>query len=82
MSRVVSSLFPRFFHRLLHALAYAGPLLLPTFLITATAILLSSTFLGERLVWGHIAGMGILGLGLAVIDGRFWGRSGRGAMKK
>ncbi|MBL8571216.1 MAG: DMT family transporter [Phreatobacter sp.] len=52
----------------------AGPtnLLLVTFLIPVSAILLSSLFLGERLAWTHFAGMGLIGLGLAAIDGRLW----------
>jgi drug/metabolite transporter (DMT)-like permease len=55
-------------------LASAGPtnLLLVTFLIPASAILLASLFLGERLAWTHFAGMGLIGLGLAAIDGRAW----------
>ena len=52
----------------------AGPsnLLLVTFLIPVSAILLASLFLGERLAWTHFAGMGLIGLGLAAIDGRLW----------
>jgi len=55
-------------------LASAGPsnLLLVTFLIPVSAIMLSSAFLGERLAWTHFAGMGLIGLGLAAIDGRLW----------
>ncbi len=55
-------------------LASAGPsnLLLVTFLIPVSAILLASLFLGERLAWTHFAGMGLIGLGLAAIDGRLW----------
>ncbi|MCA0317948.1 MAG: DMT family transporter [Proteobacteria bacterium] len=55
-------------------LASAGPtnLLLVTFLIPVSAILLSSLFLGERLAWTHFAGMALIGLGLAAIDGRLW----------
>ena len=52
------------------AAAGAANLLLVTFLIPITAILLSSTFLRDQLVVWHIAEMGILGPGLAVIDGR------------
>jgi drug/metabolite transporter (DMT)-like permease len=52
----------------------AGPtnLLLVTFLIPVSAILLSSLFLGERLAWTHFAGMALIGVGLAAIDGRLW----------
>ncbi|MDP3548606.1 MAG: EamA family transporter, partial [Phreatobacter sp.] len=55
-------------------LASAGPsnLLLVTFLIPVSAILLASLFLGERLAWTHFAGMALIGLGLAAIDGGLW----------
>jgi len=45
-------------------------ILLVTFLIPVSAILLGVAFLGERLEIKHIAGMGLIGLGLAAIDGR------------
>ncbi len=45
-------------------------LLLVTFLIPASAIVLGVFVLGERLEWRHLAGMGLIGLGLAAIDGR------------
>lgn len=53
-------------------LAAAGPtnLLLVTFLIPVTSILLGAVFLQERLAPRHFAGMALIGLGLAVIDGR------------
>jgi len=53
-------------------LAVAGStnLLLVTFLIPATAILLGALVLGERLAPGHFAGMLLIGLSLAAIDGR------------
>jgi drug/metabolite transporter (DMT)-like permease len=53
-------------------LAQAGAtnLLLVTFLIPASAILLGATFLGERLEAHHLAGFALIGLGLAAIDGR------------
>lgn len=55
-------------------LASAGPtnLMLVTFLIPVSAILLASLILGERLAWPHFAGMALIGLGLAAIDGRAW----------
>jgi drug/metabolite transporter (DMT)-like permease len=56
------------------ATAGATNLLLVTFLVPVSAILLSTTILAEQLVLRHIAGMVILGLGLAVIDGRLLGR--------
>ncbi len=53
-------------------LATAGPsnLLLVTFLIPVTAVSLGIVVLGERLAPAHLAGMGLIGLGLLVIDGR------------
>lgn len=52
------------------ALAGATNLALVTFLIPVSAILLGAAFLGERLAPQHFAGMGLIALGLAVIDGR------------
>jgi drug/metabolite transporter (DMT)-like permease len=52
------------------AAAGATNLLLVTFLIPVTAVLLGAAVLGERLAPRHIAGMALIGLGLAVIDGR------------
>lgn len=53
-------------------LAAAGStnLLLVTFLIPVTAILLGALVLGERLAPRHFAGMILIGLALAAIDGR------------
>jgi drug/metabolite transporter (DMT)-like permease len=44
--------------------------LLVTFLIPLTAILLGTFVLGEQLAPRHFAGMALIGLGLAAIDGR------------
>ena len=44
--------------------------LLVTFLIPVTAILLGALFRGEQLEWRSFAGMALIGLGLAAIDGR------------
>lgn len=52
------------------AAAGATNLLLVTFLIPISAILLGSLFLGESLAAKHVIGMGMIGLGLALIDGR------------
>lgn len=52
------------------AVAGATNLLLVTFLIPVTAILLGALVLGERLAPRHFAGMLLIGLSLAVIDGR------------
>ena len=52
------------------AVAGATNLLLVTFLIPVTAILLGALVLGERLAPRHFAGMILIGLSLAAIDGR------------
>jgi drug/metabolite transporter (DMT)-like permease len=52
------------------ATAGATNLLLVTFLIPASAILLGVTLLGERLEPRHFLGMALIGCGLAAIDGR------------
>ena len=54
------------------AVAGATNLLLVTFLIPVTAILLGAIFLGERLELRHFLGMGFIAVGLALIDGRLW----------
>lgn len=54
--------------------AGATNLLLVTFLIPISAILLGVLVLGERLGWAHISGMTLIALGLAAIDGRIFGR--------
>jgi len=55
-------------------LASAGALnvLLVTFLVPVSAILLGWLVLGERLEPLHFAGMALIGLGLSAIDGRLW----------
>jgi len=52
------------------AAAGATNLLLVTFLIPVTSILLGAAFLGERLELRQIGGMALIGVGLALIDGR------------
>jgi drug/metabolite transporter (DMT)-like permease len=52
------------------ATAGATNLLLVTFLIPVSALLLGMTILGERPDVRHFIGMGLIGLGLAAIDGR------------
>lgn len=49
--------------------------ILVTFLIPATAILLGATLLGESLAPRHFAGLALIVLGLAAIDGRVFARS-------
>ena len=55
------------------AAAGATNLLLVTFLIPVPAILLGALVLGEQLEPRHYTGMALIGLGLAVIDGRIAG---------
>ena len=52
------------------AAAGATNLLLVTFLIPPIAVLLGAAFLGERLAPRHFGGMALIGVGLAMIDGR------------
>ena len=52
--------------------AGATNILLVTFLIPVSAIVLGIAFLGEMLLPRHLAGMAVVGLALAVIDGRPW----------
>lgn len=52
------------------ATAGATNLSLVTFLIPVSAILLGTLFLGEVLLARHLAGMALIGAGLAAIDGR------------
>jgi drug/metabolite transporter (DMT)-like permease len=52
------------------AAAGATNLLLVTFLIPISAILLGDLFLDESLATKHFVGMGLIGIGLALIDGR------------
>jgi drug/metabolite transporter (DMT)-like permease len=54
------------------ATAGATNLLLVTFLIPASAILLGVLVLDESLQTKHVLGMALIGLGLAAIDGRPW----------
>lgn len=53
--------------------AGATNLLLVTFLIPVSAILLGTLILGEQLEVKHFAGMAFLGVGLTIIDGRLLG---------
>lgn len=54
------------------ATAGATNLSLVTFLLPVMALILGVCFLGESLKWNALAGLGIIGLGLAAIDGRPW----------
>lgn len=55
------------------AAAGATNILLVTFLVPPSALLLNAVFLGERLDAGQLLGMAMIGLGLAAIDGRLAG---------
>lgn len=59
------------FFRLL-ASAGAMNLALVTLLVPVSALLLGALFLGEALTAGEAAGMALIALGLAAIDGRAW----------
>ena len=59
------------YYRIL-ATAGAVNLLLVTFLVPVSAILLGAVFLHERLQANHFLGMAAIGLGLAAIDGRIF----------
>lgn len=54
--------------------AGATNLLLVTFLIPVSAIMLGTAVLDEILLPKHYFGMGLIGMGLAAIDGRLWTR--------
>ncbi|ROR32186.1 threonine/homoserine efflux transporter RhtA [Inmirania thermothiophila] len=56
------------------ASAGATNILLVTFLIPVTAILLGAAFLGEALAPHQLAGMAVIAAGLAVMDGRLLAR--------
>ena len=54
------------------AVAGATNLLLVTFLLPISALLLGAAFLGETITPQAIGGMALIGVGLAAIDGRLW----------
>jgi drug/metabolite transporter (DMT)-like permease len=55
----------------------ATNLMLVTFLIPISAVLLGSLFLGEKLLAKHFIGMACIGAGLAAIDGRLLAKFNR-----
>ena len=61
------------------ASAGATNILLVTFLVPVSAIMLGAAFLGETLSWRALLGMGLIFLGLAVLDGRILRIRGRRA---
>ena len=52
------------------ASAGATNLMLVTLLVPVSALILAALFLDESLTWLNVAGMGLIALGLAAIDGR------------
>jgi drug/metabolite transporter (DMT)-like permease len=54
------------------ATAGATNVVLVTFLVPITALPIGWVFLGEAVPGRDYAGMGLIGLGLAAIDGRVW----------
>ena len=54
------------------ATAGATNLMLVTFLLPVSAMTLGVFALGEVITWQSLAGMALIGLGLAAIDGRLW----------
>ena len=69
---VISTAFAYVIYFRILASAGATNLLLVTFLIPVSAILLGIGVLGEVLAPRHVAGMVLIALGLAAIDGRAW----------
>ncbi|WP_372423991.1 DMT family transporter [Salinarimonas chemoclinalis] len=67
---LVSTAFAYILYFRLLATAGATNLLLVTFLVPVSAILLGVLVLGESLAPKHLVGMALIGLGLAAIDGR------------
>jgi len=67
---VVSTALAYILYFRLLASAGATNLLLVTFLVPVSAILLGAAFLGESLEPQHLIGMAAIALGLAAIDGR------------
>ncbi|MSP82527.1 MAG: DMT family transporter [Alphaproteobacteria bacterium] len=68
------------YFRILEA-AGATNLLLVTFLIPITALLLGALVLGEAIAARHLVGMAVIGAGLALIDGRLI-RLARGVLQR
>lgn len=64
------------YFRILEA-AGATNLLLVTFLIPPSAVVMGWAVLGERLAPQHLVGMALIGAGLLAIDGRLWPRAKR-----
>lgn len=74
---LVSTVFAYVLYFRLVERAGASNSLLVTFTIPIVAILLGVVVLGEALLVKHLAGMALIALGLAAIDGRPWARLSR-----
>ncbi len=64
------------YFRILKA-AGATNLVLVTFLLPGSALILGAAFLGEAVTPRALGGLALIGLGLAAIDGRVWGMTHR-----
>lgn len=73
----VSTAFAYILYFRILARAGATNIALVTFLVPVSAVLLGVLILGETLAPRHIAGMAIIGAGLALLDGRILDRMGR-----
>lgn len=71
LAAVCTALAYLMFFRIL-ATAGATNVMLVTLLVPVSAVLLGVVFLGEHLAPKHVAGMAMIALGLAAIDGRAW----------
>jgi drug/metabolite transporter (DMT)-like permease len=67
---LVSTAFAYTLYFRILAVAGATNVLLVTFLVPVSAMLLGGVILGEAVGWRELAGMLLVGVGLAVIDGR------------
>jgi drug/metabolite transporter (DMT)-like permease len=77
---VVSTAFAYILYFRLIGAAGATNASLVTLLVPPSAIVLGTVFLGERLGWAEWTGMLVIGLGLAILDGRLVARlAGRAA---
>ena len=54
--------------------AGATNIMLVTFLIPISAFFFGWVFLNEEVTMRHVAGVALIGAGLALIDGRLWGK--------
>ncbi len=74
-SAILSTVLGYVLYFRLLASAGATNLLLVTFLIPISAIIMGSMVLGEHLAVRHFIGLAFIGAGLAAIDGRWLDRS-------